>query len=128
MTLTHAATPVAFVQVIDRARALAFYQDVLGLTLKSSDGFGDFLQFGAGAEIRMTALPGWTPGAHPVVGWNVDDIVAAVQALTAKGVVMKIYEGMGQDAMGVWTSPDGAAKVAFFPDSEGNLLSLAQAG
>jgi hypothetical protein len=33
----------------------------------------------------MTALPGWTPGAHPVVGWNVPDIVAAVQALTAKG-------------------------------------------
>jgi catechol 2,3-dioxygenase-like lactoylglutathione lyase family enzyme len=128
MTITPSATPVAFVQVIDRARALAFYQDVLGLTLKSSDGFGDFLQFGTGAEIRMTALPGWTPGAHPVVGWNVPDIVAAVQALTAKGVVMTIYEGMGQDALGIWTSPDGAAKVAFFPDSEGNVLSLAQAG
>ena len=127
MTITPSATPVAFVQVIDRARALAFYQDVLGLTLKSSDGFGDFLQFGAGAEIRMTALPGWKPAAHPVVGWNVPDIVAAVQALTAKGVVMTVYEGMGQDAMGVWTSPDGTAKVAFFPDSEGNMLSLAQA-
>jgi predicted enzyme related to lactoylglutathione lyase len=36
MTITPSATPVAFVQVIDRARALAFYQDVLGLTLKSS--------------------------------------------------------------------------------------------
>ena len=127
MTITPSATPVAFVQVIDRARALAFYQDVLGLTLKSSDGFGDFLQFGAGAEIRMTALPGWKPAAHPVVGWNVPDIVTAVQALTAKGVVMTVYEGMGQDAMGVWTSPDGTAKVAFFPDSEGNMLSLAQA-
>ncbi len=127
MTITPSATPVAFVQVVDRARALAFYQDILGLTLKSSDGFGDVLLFGAGAEIRMTALPGWTPGAHPVIGWNVPDIVATVQALTGKGVTMTIYEGMGQDALGIWTAPDEAARVAFFADSEGNALSVAQA-
>jgi hypothetical protein len=76
----------------------------------------------------MTALPGFTPAGHPVVGWNVPDIVAAVRALTAKGVTMTICEGMGQDALGIWTAPDGAAKVAFFADSEGNVLSLAQAG
>jgi catechol 2,3-dioxygenase-like lactoylglutathione lyase family enzyme len=127
MTFDPAAVPVAFVNVADRDRALAFYTGVLGLTVKSSDPFGDFLTFGDGALIRMTALPGFTPAAHPVVGWNVTDIVAAVGALTAKGVTMTIYEGMGQDALGIWTAPDGAAKVAFFPDSEGNVLSLAEA-
>jgi catechol 2,3-dioxygenase-like lactoylglutathione lyase family enzyme len=127
MTFDSAATPVAFVNVADRDRALAFYTGVLGLSVKSSDGFGDFLTFGDGALIRMTALPGFTPAGHPVVGWNVPDIVAAVQALTAKGETMTIYEGMGQDALGIWTAPDGAAKVAFFADSEGNVLSLAQA-
>lgn len=126
MSLFPASTPVAFVNVAERDRALAFYTGVLGLTLKSSDGFGDFLAFGDGALIRLTALPGYAPTGHPVVGWNVADIVAAVQALTAKGVTMTIYEGLGQDAMGIWTSPDGAAKVAFFPDPDGNTLSLAQ--
>lgn len=126
MSLFPASTPVAFVNVAERDRALAFYTGVLGLTLTSSDGFGDFLTFGDGALIRLTALPGYTPTGHPVVGWNVADIVAAVRALTDKGVTMTIYEGLGQDAMGIWTSPDGAAKVAFFPDPDGNTLSLAQ--
>jgi hypothetical protein len=34
---------------------------------------------------------------------------------------------MGQDELGIWTSPDGAAKVAWCNDSEGNLLSVSQA-
>jgi hypothetical protein len=50
-----------------------------------------------------------------------------VRALGAAGVAFTIYEGMGQDALGIWTSPDGAAKVAFFPDPDGNVLSLTQA-
>lgn len=47
MTLSQ-ATPVAFVNVRDRERALGFYRDVLGLTLKSTDAFGDFLDLGGG--------------------------------------------------------------------------------
>lgn len=43
-----------------------------------------------------------------------------------RGVEFKIYEGMGQDAVGVWTSPDGKAKVAWFTDPDGNVLSLSQ--
>ncbi|MNT95901.1 Glyoxalase-like domain protein [compost metagenome] len=60
-------------------------------------------------------------------GWNVDDIQAAAAALRDKGVTFTIYDGMGQDALGVWTSPDGAAKVAWFADPDGNVLSLSQA-
>lgn len=36
--------PVAFIYVSDRERALTFYRDVLGFEVRSSDGFGDFLQ------------------------------------------------------------------------------------
>ncbi len=59
-------------------------------------------------------------------GWEVPDMTRAVQALHAKGVVMTIYEGFGQDALGIWTSPDGKTKVAWFTDPDGNVLSLAQ--
>ena len=47
--------------------------------------------------------------------------------MPARGVAMTIYPGMGQDALGIWTSPDGAAKVAFLADPDGNGLSLTQA-
>ncbi len=118
--------PVAFIQVADRERGLAFYRDRLGLALRNSDAFGDFLEVGE-ALIRMTALPDYKAGPHPVFGWNVADIAAAARDLRGRGVVFTIYEGMGQDELGVWTAPDGAAKVAWFTDPDGNVLSLAQA-
>jgi predicted enzyme related to lactoylglutathione lyase len=49
-----------------------------------------------------------------------------VAGLVAKGVEMLIYPGFGQDAQGIWNSPDGGARIAWFNDSEGNLLSLTE--
>ena len=126
MTLQQSATPVAFLYVGNRERALGFYRDTLGLALKSSDDFGDFIDLGP-ALVRMTVLPDYTASPHPVLGWNVDDIAAAAEALRERGVAFTIYEGMGQDALGIWTAPDGQAKVAWFADPDGNVLSLSQA-
>jgi predicted enzyme related to lactoylglutathione lyase len=120
-----ASTPVAFVYVTDRARALAFYQGVLGLTLHQSDGYGDFLTT-AGALVRMTVMPDHKPSAHPVLGWDVADIGAAARELTARGVVFSWFDGMPMDELGVWTSPDGKSKLAFFADPDGNALMLSQ--
>ena len=118
-------TPVAFVSVADRERALAFYCGVLGLALHSSDAFGDFLQL-EGALMRMTVLPGFQAHPHPVLGWNVREIVATVTALRDRGVDFTRYPGMEQDELGIWSAPDGTAKVAFFADPDGNVLSVAQ--
>ncbi|HMO42931.1 MAG TPA: VOC family protein [Phenylobacterium sp.] len=120
-----AGRAVSFIQVADRAQALGFYCDTLGLRLRSSDDHGDFLEAGE-ALIRLTALPDYKPHPHPVFGWDVDDIAAAAQVLRDRGVAFTIYEGLGQDALGVWTSPDGTAKVAWFNDPDGNVLSLSQ--
>jgi catechol 2,3-dioxygenase-like lactoylglutathione lyase family enzyme len=117
-----AATPVAFLYVADRERALGFYRDVLGVPLKSADAFGDFLDAGS-ALIRMTVMPGHKGGPHPALGWHVADVRAAAKALREKGVTFTIYEGMGQDDAGVWSSPDGT-RVAWFADPDGNVLSL----
>ena len=75
-------TPVAFIQVSDRERGLAYYTGILGLKLRSSDAFGDFLEAGP-ALIRLTALPDYQPHPHPVFGWNVADIAAAAKDLRA---------------------------------------------
>ena len=39
---------------------------------------------------------------------------------------MRRFPGMDQDADGIWTVP-GGARVAWFPDPDGNLLSVTQA-
>ena len=117
--------PVAFVYVADRDRALRFYCDTLGFQLRSADAFGDFVDLGP-ALLRMTVMPDRPASPHPVLGWNVPDIASAVEGLRGRGVEFLIYDGMGQDALGVWTSPDGATKVAFFADPDGNVLSLSQ--
>lgn len=125
--MTHiTGTPVTFINVTDRQRALTFYCDTLGLALRSSDQFGDFLDLG-GALLRMTVMPDHTPSPHPVLGWNVDDITGAAKALRARGVAFTVHEGMGQDELGIWTSPDGKSKVAFFADPDRNVLTLSQA-
>jgi hypothetical protein len=35
------------------------------------------------------------------------------------------YDGLEQDAQGAWTSP-AAARMAWFPDPDGNTLSLTE--
>lgn len=119
-------TPVAFICVSDRERALAFYRDVLGLELRSSDPFGDFLEL-EGALLRMTVLPDYKAHPHPVLGWNVRDIEARVASMRDRGIVFTVYEGLNQDELGIWTAPDGQSKVAFFADPDGNMLSVSQA-
>jgi predicted enzyme related to lactoylglutathione lyase len=125
------ARPMAMICVADRERARSFYRDVLGpvfgIGAPAIDHFGDQFPCGGGF-IRLTALPEWQAGPYPVLGWQVDDAAACVAALTAAGVAMLFYEGFGQDATGLWTAPGGGARIAWFNDSEGNLLSLTQQG
>ena len=119
------ARPVAMIVTADRKAAEEFYADALGLRRKGDDGFAALFDL-AGVTLRLTEVPGHQASPHPVLGWEVNDIEAAVSALAARGVAMNVYEGMGQDARGIWTAPDGSAKVAFFSDPGGNGLSLTE--
>ena len=117
-------TLIAFVATTDAAAALAFYRDILGLTLVADEPFA--LVFDAhGTMLRIQKAPQHVALPHTAVGWQVSDLAQTVAALVAKGVVMKRYEGMGQDAQGVWTTP-GGARIAWFEDPDRNVLSLTQ--
>jgi catechol 2,3-dioxygenase-like lactoylglutathione lyase family enzyme len=119
------ARPVALIVTRDRAVAERFYGETLGLRRLPGDDFSAVFDL-AGVPLRITEVPDHRPTPHPVLGWQVDDIAATVEALAAKGVSFAIYEGMGQDERGIWTAPDGGTRVAFFADPDGNGLSLAQ--
>jgi catechol 2,3-dioxygenase-like lactoylglutathione lyase family enzyme len=120
--------PVIFVATADRAGAVPFYRDVLGLRLMGEDDHAATFDAGNRTPLRLTLVPGHQASGHTVLGWHVADIRSAAAALKAKGVEMKVYDGFGQDADGIWASPDGGAKVAWFADPDGNVLSLTQFG
>ena len=63
---------------------------------------------------------------YTVLGWVVPDIEQAVRELSARGVAFERIQNIEQDALGVWTAPQGVAKVAWFRDPDGNMLSITQ--
>jgi catechol 2,3-dioxygenase-like lactoylglutathione lyase family enzyme len=115
---------MTFVGTLDASRAKAFYRDTLGLTLMEENSFA--LVFDAkGTMLRVTNVRELNPAQYTVLGWEVPDITASVKQLAAAGVTFSRYDALKQDADGVWTSPSGA-RVAWFPDPDGNVLSLTQ--
>jgi catechol 2,3-dioxygenase-like lactoylglutathione lyase family enzyme len=115
---------IAFTATAQPDRARGFYEGVLGLRLLADEPFG--LVFDAhGVMLRVAKVPALAPAPHTVLGWRVADVHAKVEALAARGVVFERYGGLAQDAGGVWMSPSGA-RVAWFKDPDGNLLSLTQ--
>jgi len=120
---------VGFVPTRDAARARDFYESTLGLRFIYDDNFAlvfDSAFDSNGTTIRIVRAPDFTPFPFTLLGWAVPDIDAAVADLTAKGVQFNQYGFPGQAPNGVWTAPGGAAKVAWFPDPDGNTLSLSQ--
>lgn len=124
MSIAASANVITFIHTRDRAKAKAFYGETLGFEFAGDDAFASVFNLN-GARLRITQIDDHVAHAHPVLGWEVEDIVATVKALRDRGVTMTIYEGFGQDEFGIWTSPDGKSKVAFFNDPDGNGLSLA---
>lgn len=117
---------MAFGATTDAARAARFYHATLGLPIRSEDEFA--LVFDAnGVELRLQKVPSLTPPGFTTLGWQVRDLAAVVAALTAGGVSLERYPWLTQDAAGVWQAPSGA-RVAWFKDPDGNLLSVAQYG
>ena len=115
---------VAFVATSDAARAKAFYGGVLGLRLISEDGFA--VVFDAnGTTLRVGIVPELVLAPYTVLGWGVKDITAMVRGLAAAGVPFERYAWMQQDELGIWSAP-GGAKVAWFQDPDGNVLSVSQ--
>ncbi len=125
MSILKAAPVVGFVMSKDRAAALQFYRDVLGLALAREDDFAAVFETG-GMQLRVTSVEDHTPHPHVVMGWTVDDIADAVFDLADRGVTFAVHPGLGQDELGIWTSPDGKMRVAWFQDPDGNVLSLTQ--
>jgi catechol 2,3-dioxygenase-like lactoylglutathione lyase family enzyme len=118
---------IAFVPTRDQARAQQFYEHTLGLEFISADPFA--LVFNAsGTTLRIanvSDVKDFRPAPFTIVGWQVTNVSDSIGDLQKKGVHVERFPGMDQDAQGIWQSPSGA-KVAWFKDPDGNILSITQ--
>ncbi len=115
---------IAFTSTTDLAKARAFYEGVLGLPVVEDNAYACVF-YANGTMLRVTAVAEVAQPGYTVLGWSVTDVAHTVTELEARGVAFARYDGMDQDAQGVWTTPNGD-RIAWFADPDGNVLSLTQ--
>jgi catechol 2,3-dioxygenase-like lactoylglutathione lyase family enzyme len=107
--------------VPDLEKARAFYAETLGLKTSVENGLLTLHLAGDRATL-VYPKPDHTPATYTILNFPVDDIDAAVDALSARGVRFERYEGFNQDAKGI-ARGDGP-DIAWFKDPAGNILSV----
>ena len=115
---------IAFVATQNPADALRFYRDTLGLSLVNDDPFAMVFDV-KGTMLRVQKVKEVAAAQYTTLGWDVPDIYARIKELTGRGVRFEQFPGLPQDEQGVWAAPSGA-KIAWFKDPDGNILSLTQ--
>ena len=109
----------------DVERARAFYAEKLGLEPERELDGHMFYEF-AGSRFLVFPSSGAPSGTHDQFGLIVDDIEGAVDALAARGVAFESYDPPPGATRGGRITDYGALRAAWFKDSEGNLISLAE--
>ena len=122
--MLQASSPIAFLATVMPDRSRAFYAETLGLPLRGDDQFSLIFDL-AGVPLRVQKVHELQLQPFTVLGWQVQDAAATVQGLRSRGVVFEIYGFLEQDELGIWDAP-GGARIAWFKDPDGNLLSLTQ--
>ena len=102
-----------------------FYQETLGLTLIEESPYAIVFE-SSNTVIRIQKTEQVCPPPYTSLGWEVENLTETVRILSDSGVLFVKYDGLDQDKLGIWNI-SGGAKVAWFKDPDGNLLSLTQA-
>jgi catechol 2,3-dioxygenase-like lactoylglutathione lyase family enzyme len=115
---------VAALPAQDFERAKSFYTDKLGLsTIQETD---EEARYRVG-QVEFIVFPstGKASGDHTQMAFEVEDLQSAVTILRDNGVVFEEYDMPGFKSVGGIVELEGE-KGAWFKDSEGNLLAIAE--
>jgi catechol 2,3-dioxygenase-like lactoylglutathione lyase family enzyme len=111
--------------VTDLDRAKTFYADKLGLTPSTESPGGSFYELAGGTRFVLYPTPNPERAGHTQMGLATTDIEAEVKALQTRGVVFEEYDFPGlKTENGI--AQTGAARAAWFKDSEGNMIGVVQ--
>ena len=109
--------------VDDIQAAQKFYGETLGLNTSEQYGLLT-LHLAGDRDTLVYPKADHVPATYTILNFPVEDIDAAVDELTSRGVQLERYEGMGQDAKGI--NRAGGPYIAWFRDPAGNILSVLQ--
>ena len=106
-----------------------FYEEILGVTVRDDSMGAIMLVLGSGGTVFIYPKEDHTPATYTVLNFPVNDIDAAFDSLSKKGVAFEHYEGMTDEkgiARGLANNygPD----IAWFKDPAGNILSILNNG
>lgn len=110
-------------QDVDRARR--FYAENLGLE-PYGERHGHLYYELAGAYFMIFPSRGQPSGTHDQLGLVVEDLDGDVARLRAQGVAFESYPPPPGATVNDGITDMGLLKAAWFKDSEGNLISMAQ--
>ncbi|TMG81721.1 MAG: VOC family protein [Betaproteobacteria bacterium] len=119
------AAPVrAYIPASDVSRARKFYEEKVGLVPKEEYSGGVIYECG-GTEVFLypTSSAGTSKASQAF--WQVDDVEAEVTELKRRGVKFEDYDMPGV-TMKNSILTGGGAKAAWFKDTEGNIMAVAQ--
>lgn len=126
------ATVFSGFSVDDLAEAKKFYNETLGIKVTEQKGMGITLHLGHSAEVFIYEKPDHQPATYTNLNFVVEDIDAAIDEMTAAGVVFEHYDDLGggavPDEKGVLRglSANMGPDIAWFKDPAGNTLAILQ--
>jgi len=107
--------------VDDVEKAREFYERTLGLNVSEEHGILT-LHIAGDRPTIVYPRPNHVPAEYTILNFPVDDVEAAVDELTARGVEFERYEGFDQDDRGIMRGE--GPPIAWFKDPAGNVLSV----
>ena len=120
------ARVTAVIPATDLQRARSFYEDKLGLKPLDMDYSEEAVMYEYGGSTRLYVYRRSEPtkAEHTAALFEVDDLEGRVDDLRRRGVSFEHYDrpGIVTDDRGIATK--GNSKVAWFRDTEGNILAI----
>jgi predicted enzyme related to lactoylglutathione lyase len=112
--------------VNDMDAARDFYEGTLGLRVEVLDAEHGVavLKLAGGRDVFMYLSSEMTPASYTILNFKVDEIDAAVDDLTARGVEIERYDDFDHDEKGIVRGP--GPQIAWFSDPSKNVLSVMQ--
>ena len=109
----------------DIARAKAFWQG-LGLQVRMEQDGNVMFEAGNGTMMLIYERPEATKAEHTVAGFLVDDVYDAVDYVSQRGAEIQHYDSPGMQTNEYGVVDIGGFRGAWFKDSEGNIVSIAE--
>src|SRR4051812_41019533 len=98
--------PILFLATADAGRSRTFYERMLGLEFVADEPPALVFRVG-GSMLRIQKVDQVHAAPYTALGWAVSDLRLTVRGLRDQGVLFQLFDGMIQDADGIWHAPSG---------------------